>query len=302
MKALMCVPNISEGTDLAAVEKVVDAVRSTEGVVLLDYSSNTDHNRSVITYIGEPGPVIEATKNLTATALDLIDMTKQKGSHPRQGAVDVVPFIPIRGIDEDEAIAIARDFGRYAGEEFKIPVYFSEDAATQPSRRNLAKVRKGQYEGLSEKIKDPEWKPDEGPAEFVPRSGSLQVSSRFPLVAFNVNLATTDVTIAERIAKSVRHINGGFRFVRAIGLALTDEGMVQVSMNLTHYEKTPIPMVAETVKREAERFGVSVAGTELVGPVPMGAMVQVMKYYLRAHDFSMDQVIEHALISGAGLT
>ena len=302
MKALMCVPNISEGTDLAAVEKVVDAVRSTEGVVLLDYSSNTDHNRSVITYIGEPGPVIEATKNLTATALDLIDMTKQKGSHPRQGAVDVVPFIPIRGIDEDEAIAIARDFGRYAGEEFKIPVYFYEDAATQPSRRNLAKVRKGQYEGLSEKIKDPEWKPDEGPAEFVPRSGSLQVSSRFPLVAFNVNLATTDVTIAERIAKSVRHINGGFRFVRAIGLALTDEGMVQVSMNLTHYEKTPIPMVAETVKREAERFGVSVAGTELVGPVPMGAMVQVMKYYLRAHDFSMDQVIEHALISGAGLT
>ncbi len=302
MKALMCVPNISEGTDLAAVEKVVDAVRSTEGVVLLDYSSNTDHNRSVITYIGEPGPVIEATKNLTATALDLIDMTKQKGSHPRQGAVDVVPFIPIRGIDEDEAIAIARDFGRYAGEEFKIPVYFYEDAATQPSRRNLAKVRKGQYEGISEKIKDPEWKPDEGPAEFVPRSGSLQVSSRFPLVAFNVNLATTDVTIAERIAKSVRHINGGFRFVRAIGLALTDEGMVQVSMNLTHYEKTPIPMVAETVKREAERFGVSVAGTELVGPVPMGAMVQVMKYYLRAHDFSMDQVIEHALISGAGLT
>jgi glutamate formiminotransferase len=296
MKALMCVPNISEGTDPAVVEKVVDAIRSAPGVMLLDYSSNADHNRSVITYIGTPEAVVAATKELTKTALGLIDMTRQKGSHPRQGAVDVVPFIPIRGISEEEAVNIAREFGRYVGKELDVPVYFYEDAATRPERQNLAKVRTGQYEALSEKIKRPEWAPDEGPAKFVPRSGSIQVSSRFPLVAFNVNLATTNLDIAESIAKSIRHINGGFRYVRAIGLALTDEGMVQVSMNLTHYEKTPIPMVAETVKREAARYGVSVAGTELVGPVPLGAMGQVMTYYLQAHDFSMDQIIENALI------
>jgi glutamate formiminotransferase len=300
MKALMCVPNISEGTDLTIVEKVVDAIRSAPGVMLLDYSSNADHNRSVITYIGRPEAVVAASKALTKTTLDLIDMTQQKGSHPRQGAVDVVPFIPIRGIVEEEAVDIARDFGRSVGEELAVPVYFYEDAATRPERRSLAKVRVGQYEALAEKIQKPEWEPDAGPATFVPQSGSIQVSSRFPLVAFNVNLATTNLDIAESIAKSVRHINGGFRYVRAIGLALTDEGMVQVSMNLTHYEKTPIPMVAETVKREAARYGVSVAGTELVGPVPLGAMGQVMTYYLQAHDFSMDQIIESALIGWTG--
>lgn len=300
MKALMCVPNISEGTDLTIVEKVVDVIRSAPRVMLLDYSSNADHNRSVITYIGTPEAVVAASKELTKTALDLIDMTHQKGSHPRQGAVDVVPFIPIRGISEDEAVGIARDFGRTVGEELGVPVYFYEDAATRPERQSLAKVRVGQYEALAEKIRKPEWEPDAGPAKFVPQSGSIQVSSRFPLVAFNVNLSTTNLDIAESIAKSVRHINGGFRYVRAIGLALTDEGMVQVSMNLTHYEKTPIPMVAETVKREAARYGVSVAGTELVGPVPLGAMGQVMTYYLQAHDFSMDQIIENALIGWTG--
>ncbi len=254
----------------------------------------------MITYIGRPEAVVAATKDLTKTALGLIDMTRQKGSHPRQGAVDVVPFIPIRGISEEEAVTIARDFGHYVGEELDVPVYFYEDAATRPEWKSLAKVRTGQYEALAEKIQKPEWAPDEGPAKFVPQSGSIQVSSRFPLVAFNVNLATTNLEIAESIAKSVRHINGGFRYVRAIGLALTDEGMVQVSMNLTHYEKTPIPMVAETVKREAARYGVNVVGSELVGPVPLGAMSQVMEYYLQTHDFSMDQVIESALIGWTG--
>jgi glutamate formiminotransferase len=300
MKALMCVPNISEGTDLSIVEKVVDAIRSAPGVMLLDYSSNSDHNRSVITYIGQPGPVAAATRELAKTALELIDMTGQKGSHPRQGAVDVVPFIPIRGVSKEESVSIARDFGRHVGDTLGVPVYFYEDAATRPERQNLAKVRKGQYEALAEKLKDPEWAPDEGPCQFVPRSGSMQVSSRFPLVAFNINLATTDLDIAESIAKSVRFINGGFRFVRAIGLSLKEEGMVQVSMNLTHFEKTPIPMVAEVVKREAARYGVNVVGTELVGPVPLGAMGQVFRYYLQAHDFSMDQIIESSLIGWTG--
>ena len=298
MKALMCVPNISEGTDPAVVEKVVDTVRSTKGVLLLDYSSNEDHNRSVITYIGEPEPVVEASKKLAKTALELIDMTRQKGSHPRQGAVDVVPFIPIRGITQKESVDIARGFGRWVGSELGVPVYFYEDAATRPERQSVAKVRKGQYEGLSEKIKLSEWIPDEGPAKFVPKSGSMQVASRFPLVALNINLATTDLKIAETIAKSVRHINGGFRFVRAIGLSLVDQGMVQVSMNLVQYEKTPIPMVAEAVKREAQRYGVNVVGTELVGPVPLGAVTQVLRYYLQVHDFSEDQIIENSLIGG----
>ena len=296
MKTLMCVPNISEGTDLTVVEKVVDQVRSTPGVILLDYSSNSDHNRSVITYVGEPGPVVEATKKLAETALELIDMTKQKGSHPRQGAVDVVPFVPIRGISEEESVQIARDFGRYVGQELKVPVYFYEDAATKPEWKSVAKVRKGQYEGLAAKIKEPEWKPDEGPAEFVPKSGSMQVSARFPLVALNINLGTTDTRVADTIARSVRHINGGFRYVRAIGLSLAEEGMVQVSMNLVHYEKTPIPMVMETVRREAERYGVPVVGSELVGPVPLGAAAQVLRYYLQAHDFSIQQIIENSLI------
>ena len=298
MKALMCVPNISEGTDLKTVEKVVDAVRSVPGVALLDYSSDADHNRSVISYIGEPQAVVEATKKLARAAVSLIDMAKHKGSHPRQGAVDVVPLIPIREIGEEEAVGIARDFGRWVADELQVPVYFYEDAATSPGRRSLVKVRKGQYEALAEKIVQPEWKPDEGPAEFNPKSGTMQIASRFPLVALNINLATDDLSIADSIAKSIRFIGGGFRYVRAMGLALKDEGLVQVSMNLTHYEKTPIPMVAEAVKREAARYGVNVVGTELVGPLPMGAMAQVLRYYLQAHDFSMDQVIENSLIGG----
>ena len=300
MKALMCVPNISEGTDLAVVEKIVDTVRSAHGVMLLDYSSNADHNRSVITYIGQPETVISATKKLTETGLELIDMTRHKGSHPRQGAVDVVPFIPIRGMTEEEAVSLARKFGKFVGDELGVPVYFYEDAATRPQRQSLAKVRKGQYEALAAKLEQSEWAPDEGPCQFVARSGSVQVASRFPLVAFNINLATTDLDLAQKIAKRVRFINGGFRYVRAIGLSLEEEGMVQVSMNLTHYEKTPIPLVAEAVKREAERYGVRVAGTELVGPVPLGAMGQVFRYYLQAHDFSMDQIIENSLIGWTG--
>jgi len=296
MKALMCVPNISEGKDRIVIEKVVETIRSSPGVILLDYSSDADHNRSVISYIGEPGAVVKATQSLVKTTIDLIDMSKQKGSHPRQGAVDVVPFIPISGIAEKESVKIAHDLGRFVG-QLGVPVYFYEDAARHPDRKSLVKVRKGEYEALAEKILKPEWKPDEGPAQFIPKTGSIQISSRFPLVALNINLATTNLEIAQTIAKSVRHINGGFRFVRAMGLSLEEEGLTQVSMNLTHYQKTPIPMVMEAVKREAAKYGVNVVGSELVGPVPLEAMGQVLRYYLQAHDFSMDQIIEKALIN-----
>lgn len=300
MKALMCVPNISEGTDLDLVEKVVETIKSAPGVMLLDYSSDADHNRSVISYIGAPDQVVAATKNLVKTAVGMIDMTNQSGSHPRQGAVDVVPFIPVRGITTVEGVAIAHDFGKWIGETLSVPVYFYEDAATRPERQSLPKIRKGQYEALEEKLKDPYYEPDEGPCAFVPKTGSIQVCSRFPLVALNINLASSDLEMAQNIAKSVRHINGGFRYVRGIGLALEDEGQVQISMNLINYEKSTIPMVMETVKREAARYGVNVVKSELVGPVPMGAMAQILRYYLQAHDFSIEQVLENAMIGWSG--
>ncbi len=294
-KVLLCEPNVSEGRDLALVEQVVNQVRQVDGVRILHYSSDKDHNRSVLTYLGEPERVLEATKAMAEKAFKLIDMSQHHGSHPRFGAVDVVPFIPVRGIDTKEAVEIARRFGRFVG-SVGVPVYYYEDAATRPERANLPDIRKGEYEGLAEKLKDLEWQPDEGPAVFNPKSGAMVTGVRFPLIAFNVNLRTTDLSIAQHIARAVRHINGGYRFVRAMGLSLEDKGMVQVSMNLINYSKTPIPRVLETIRSEAARYGVNVAGTELVGPVPLGALEEVIKHYLQVHDFSMDQIIETALI------
>ncbi len=295
MRILMCVPNISEGKVLETVEQIVGQVRQVAGVKILDYSSDPDHNRSVLTYMGEPEPVVEATKGMAAKAFDLIDMTKHHGSHPRMGAVDVVPFVPIRGIETQEAVEIARQFGGFVG-KLGIPVYYYEDAATRPERTSLVEIRRGEYEGLPEKLKRTEWKPDEGPAIFNRKSGAMVTGARFPLIAFNVNLSTTDLSVAKRIADAVRYVKGGYRFVRAMGLSLKNQGMVQVSMNLTNYIRTPIPRVLETIRSEAARHGVSVAGCELVGPIPLGAVEEVLKHYLQLHDFSMEQIIETALI------
>ncbi|MCJ7625492.1 MAG: glutamate formimidoyltransferase [Anaerolineaceae bacterium] len=294
-KVLLSEPNISEGRDSQVIEQVLDQIRQVEGVRILDSDSDADHNRSVFTYLGEPEPVLKATKAMAAKAIELIDMTHHQGSHPRMGAVDVVPFIPVRGIETKEAVEIARQFGRFIG-GLGVPVYYYEDAATCPERDTLPKIRKGQYEALQEKLQDPAWTPDEGPTTFNPKSGALVTGVRFPLVAFNVNLRTTDLAIADRIARAVRHINGGFRYVRAIGLALEEAGLVQVSMNLINYTKTPIPRVLETIRSEAARHGVNVAGAELIGPVPLDALDEVIKHYLQVHDFSMDQIIETALI------
>ncbi len=294
-KILMCEPNISEGRDLELVEQVADAVRSVPDVILMDYSSDPDHNRSVLTYMGEPGPVLEASKAMASKAIELIDMSKHHGEHPRFGAVDVAAFIPVRGIDSAEAVEVARAFGRFVG-SLGVPVYYYEDAATRPERQSLPKIRKGQYEGLDEKLKDPEWQPDEGPAVFNSKSGAMVTGSRFPLLAFNVNLHTTDVSIAQEIAKAVRHISGGFRYVRAMGFDLEDKNMVQVSMNMINYTKTPLPRVLETIRREAARHGVTVAGTELIGPVPLDTLVQITQYYLQTHEFTVEQVIENALL------
>jgi glutamate formiminotransferase len=294
-KILLCEPNISEGIDLALVEEVLAQVRQVDGIKILDVSSDADHNRSVFTYLGDPGSVLQATQAMVQKALQRIDMRNHHGSHPRMGAVDVVPFVPVRGMDIAEAVQISRQFGRFIG-SLGVPVYYYEEAALRPERVKLPAIRKGQYEALEAKLQDPSWSPDEGPALFNPRAGALVTGVRFPLVAFNVNMHSTDVAIADQIARAVRHINGGFRYVRAIGLALEDKGMVQVSMNLVNYAQTPIPRVMETIRAEAQRYGVQIAGSELVGPLPMGALEEVLKYYLQAHDFKMEQIIENALL------
>ncbi len=291
MKILMCVPNVSEGRDQATVDRLAEVIRGQPGVKLIDLSADGDHNRSVYSYLGEIDAVLAATKVFAAAVIDAVDMTKHTGGHPRNGALDTVPFIPVGDTTTEEAVAVAKDFGKWLGDR-GVPVYYYEDAATRPERRNLVDVREGQYEALPEKMKDPFWKPDEGPAEFVPKSGATQVSARFPLVAFNVNLRTDDLQIATQIAHAVRHLNGGFRFVRAIGLEVTGTGMIQVSMNLTNYTQTPIPRVMEAIRAEARRYGVSVASAELVGPVPLGAIQEVVRYYLQIHEFSMAQTIE----------
>jgi glutamate formiminotransferase / 5-formyltetrahydrofolate cyclo-ligase len=294
-KVLLCEPNISEGKDLTLVNDVLVQVRQFKDIKILDVSSDADHNRSVFTYLGEPQVVLEATKALAKKAFERIDMRLHHGSHPRMGALDVAPFIPVRGMDIPEAVELAREFGRYVG-GLGVAVFYYEEAALRPEREKLPDIRKGQYEALEAKLKDPTWTPDEGPIEFNAKSGAVVTGVRFPLVAFNVNLRTNDVSIAERIARAVRHINGGFRYVRAMGLALEEKGMVQVSMNLVNYSKSPIPRVLETVRAEARRYGVQIAGSELIGPVPMDALDDVVKYYLQAHDFKMDQIIENALL------
>lgn len=294
-KILMCVPNISEGKDLDVVELVVDEIRRISGVTLLDYSWDQNHNRSGVTYLGEAQAVMEATENMAAKALELIDMRNHHGSHPRIGAVDVVPFVPVRGIDTAETVEIARQVGRYLGEQ-GVTVYYYAQASDKPERTTPSSVRKGQYEGLKERLKDPAWYLDEGPNEFNSRAGATALSVRMPLIAFNVNLHTTDVSIAERIAKAVRRISGGYQFVRAIGLFLEGQDLVQVSMDLDNYVKTPIHRVLETVRCEAARYGVSVAGCEFIGPVPLSALQECIQFYVQAHAFTMDQVIENNLL------
>lgn len=289
MKVLMAEVNISEGKNQELIENVKSALMEGGKVELIDINSDANHNRTVFTYKGNPGEVLKATERLAAKAVELIDMTAHKGSHPRLGAVDVVPFIPVKDVELDEAIDIAREFGRFLG-SMGVPVYYYEEAATAEERKSLVKIRKGEYEGLCEKMKDPAWVPDEGPGEFVPKSGATVTGVRFPLVAFNVNLRTNDLELAKKIVKAVRGATGGYQHVRAIALPLEGEDMVQVSMNLTNYTKTPIHRVFETIKSEAKSYGVAVANAELVGPIPIYALEDVLKFYLQIHDFSMNQI------------
>lgn len=291
-KLVECIPNFSEGRDIQVVEKIVDALRGRDGVKLLDYSSDSDHNRTVVTCVGEPEKLVEAILEFAEKVYENIDMTKQEGGHPRMGALDVVPFVPISEVTMKECIEIANRVGKEIGERFNVPVYLYEDAATAPHRENLAKVRKGQYEGFFEKIKEDKWQPDFGPSEVNVKSGCTAVAARVPLVAFNVNLGTDKVEIADAIAKKVRHLGGGLRFVKAMGVMLEDRNIAQVSMNLVNYEKTAVYRTFEMVKMEAMRYGVPVVGSEVIGLLPMKALIDSAEYYLQIENFSMDQILE----------
>jgi len=295
MRLLECVPNISEGRDQEKIASIAEELKKHIGVRLLDYSSDKDHHRSVFTFIGEPEAIKEAAFSFTMKALDLIDMREHKGGHPRLGAVDVVPFVPVQGVAMEEAVQIAREFGKALGKR-GIPVFFYEEAANQPERKDLPSIRKGEYEGLAEKMKDPIWKPDEGPDHFNPKSGATIVGARFPLVAYNINLKTKDLSLAKEIAKKVRFKDGGFPHVRAMGVDLKERGMVQVSMNLTHYRVTNIPKVYEFIKGEALKKGIEIEDSEIVGLIPLGALEGVVQHYLKCRPFSVRQVIEQRIL------
>lgn len=286
------VPNFSEGRDLAKVERIVAAFRGKVGVKLLDYQTDEDHNRSVITAVGAPAAIKEAVLEAIGIAVEVIDMTHHQGQHPRMGAVDVVPFIPIRNMTIEEAVEISREVAREAAAKYNLPVFLYEASASRAERRNLSDIRKGQFEGMAEKIKHPDWRPDYGPVQIHPTAGVAAIGARMPLVAFNVNLGTDRLEIADSIARKVRHLSGGFRYCKALGIELKDRGMVQVSMNLTNTSKTSIYRVLEMIRVEARRYGVNVVGSEIVGLVPMEALIDSAAYYLRLEGFSMKQVIE----------
>ncbi len=287
-----CIPNFSEGRDLEKVEAIVNVFRGVKGVKLLDYSSDEDHNRTVVTVVGEPEVLEAAIIHMAEKVYENIDMSTQSGGHPRMGALDVVPFVPIDGVTMDECVDIANRVGKTIGERFNIPVYLYEKAATASHRENLATVRKGQYEGFFEKIKESNWVPDYGPSEVNIKGGCVAIGARQALVAFNVNLGTDNLQVADTIAKTVRHIGGGLRFVKAMGVKLEDRNIVQVSMNLVNYEKTAVYRAFEMIKMEAKRYGVTVVGSEVIGLVPMAALISSAEYYLQIENFSVSQILE----------
>ena len=298
MAALIeCIPNVSEGRRDVVVASLVEAALSAApGVVLLDRTSDADHNRSVLTFLGEGEALVAAMTALVGAALDAIDLRTHTGAHPRLGAVDVIPFVPVRGATTADCVALAKSLGRTLADRYGLPVYLYEDAASRPDRQNLANIRKGEFEGLASKMADPAWAPDFGPSAPHPSGGASVVGARAPLVAYNINLATSDLAVADRIAKAIRHLSGGYRYVKAMGVKLEARGQVQVSINMTNVEKTPLHRVFETVRSEAERLGVAVVGSEIVGLVPQAALLAAAGHYLRLEADPGPQVLENKLL------
>jgi len=295
MAIIECVPNISEGRRPEVVNGIVTAIAATRGVAVLDVSSDASHNRSVLTLAGDAAPLAAAVLTLFETALPAIDLRAHRGEHPRLGAVDVVPFIPIEGATMEACVELARTVGRQVAERFALPVFLYEEAAATPARRNLEDVRRGEFEGLPARLAQQDWQPDFGPATAHSTAGAAIIGARMPLVAYNVNLATDRLDVAKKIASAVRFSSGGLRYVKAMGVTLEDRGIVQVSMNLTNVEKTPIFRVFEIVRREAARYGVAVLESEVVGLVPAAALVSSAEWYLQIAGFKRDQVLEERL-------
>lgn len=297
-KLVECVPNFSEGRRPEVIDAVISDIKSVPGVMLLDREMDKDHNRAVITFVGAPDEVKEAAFKAIQKAAQLIDMEKHRGEHPRMGATDVVPFIPISGVTMDDCVKLARELGEDVGSKLDIPVYLYEAAASRPDRENLADVRKGEYEGLKLEIEtNPERKPDFGPPRMHPQAGATAIGARMPLIAFNVYLGTKDVRVAKKIAKAIRFGGGGLRYVKALGFEIKERGIVQISMNLVNYLGTPIFRVFEMIKSEAQRYGVPIVSSEIVGLTPMSAMVDVADFYLRLENFKKGQVLENKLMN-----
>ena len=295
-KLMQCVPNFSEGRDKEKIDKIVDSFRGKENVKLLDYGFDHDHNRLVVTVVGGPTALKNAVVEAIGKAVELIDLTSHRGQHPRMGAVDVVPFIPIKNISMDEAIVISKEVALEVSKKYGLPVFLYENSASSKHRENLAEVRKGEFEGMSEKMKLEDWQPDYGPALPHPTAGCVAIGARMPLVAYNVNLNTSSLEIATAIAKKVRHIGGGLRFCKAMGVELKERGITQVSMNLTDYTRTSIYRAHEMVCMEAKRYGVCIIGAEVIGLVPMQALTDTVEYYLGLENFSINQVLETNLM------
>jgi glutamate formiminotransferase len=293
MKSILeCVPNFSEGRDPEKIRKIIAPLRSKKGVKLLDVQKDPDHNRLVATVVGEPMALKKAVIESVGIAVEIIDLRTHQGQHPRMGAVDVIPFIPVKNIKMEEAIDLSKEVARNIWDLYRVPVFLYEASAQKPDRKDLSNIRQGQFEGMAEKLKFPQWKPDFGESEIHPTAGVVAVGARMPLVAFNVNLNTDNIEIADQIAKAVRNKSGGLRYCKAIGVVLQDRGLVQVSMNMTDFTKTPLYRAMELVRMEAKRFGVTVAGSEIVGLVPMEALLDTTAYYLGLEDFNPQQVLE----------
>lgn len=291
-----CVPNFSEGRRKEVVDKIVYSIRSVPGIKVLDVEMDPDHNRSVVTFTGNKDNVQEAAFRGARAAVELIDLTKHKGEHPRMGALDVLPFVPISGVTIEDCVEIANKTAARISKNLKVPVYLYEAAAKKPERVNLENVRKGQFEGLREAIlSDDSRYPDYGPRMLHPTAGATAVGARMPLIAFNVNLKSKDLQIAKDIAKKIRASNGGMPKLKALGFDLPAKGLVQVSMNLTDYTVTPISKVFETVKKEAEARGVEIEESEIIGLIPLDAVCDLAAKYLKINSFASSQVLERRI-------
>jgi len=295
MEIIESIINISEGRVTENVEYVVDAVKKAPGCFLLDYSSDKDHNRTVITFIGNRQSMLPTIKELYKRAVEKIDLRNHKGEHPRMGAVDVVPFVPIQEISMEETIAYSKEVAQMINHAFNVPVYLYEESQPLADRKNLSIIRKGEFEGLADKMKKPEWKPDFGECAPHVSAGATVVGARMPLIAFNVNLGTPDIKIANTIAKAVRGSSGGLVAVKGMGVELKERGIVQVSMNMVNYKKSPLFRVFEMIKAEADRYGVPVVGSEIIGLVPQDALFETAEFYLRCENYSPTCVLENKI-------